>query len=97
VGWCILTVRAFGHPEAADKRFRVLISQANRVLYGHRWHKKGEGIRWCRALEYQKRDVIHYHAMLASVQDLRHLYWMDRWHELAGYARIEPIESTAAV
>jgi hypothetical protein len=31
------------------------------------------------------------------VGDLRRLYWMDRWHELAGYARIEPIESTAAV
>jgi hypothetical protein len=97
VGWCILTVRAFGHPEAADKRFRVLISQANRVLYGVRWHKHGEGIRWVRALEYQKRDVIHYHALLAGVQDLRRLYWMDRWHELAGYARIEPIDSAAAV
>ena len=43
------------HPAAADKRFRVLISQANRVLYGH------------------------------------------RWHELAGFARIEPIDSAAAV
>jgi hypothetical protein len=34
---------------------------------------------------------------MAGVQDLRRLTWMDRWHELAGYARIEPIESTAAV
>jgi hypothetical protein len=67
------------------------------VLYGHRWHKKGEGIRWGRALEYQKRDVIHYHALLAGVKDLRRLTWMDRWHELAGIARIEKIESTAAV
>jgi hypothetical protein len=45
------------HPEAADKRFRVLLSQANRMLYGHRWHKTGEGLRWVRALEYQQRDV----------------------------------------
>jgi hypothetical protein len=95
--FCTFTFRDLVHPEAADKRFRVLVSQANRVLYGHRWHKKGEGIRWVRALEYQKRDVIHYHALLAGVQDLRRLTWMDRWHELAGYARIEPIESTAAV
>ena len=50
-----------------------------------------------RGLEYQKRDVIHSHVLLAGVQDLRRLFWMDRWHELAGYARIEPIESAAAV
>ena len=95
--FCTFTFRDLVHPEAADKRFRVLISQANRVLYGHRWHKQGRGLRWVRALEYQKRDVIHYHALMAGVQDLRRLTWMDRWHELAGYARIESIESTAAV
>jgi len=95
--FCTFTFRDLVHPEAADKRFRVLISQANRVLYGHRWHKQGRGLRWVRALEYQKRDVIHYHALMAGVQDLRRLTWMDRWHELAGYARIEPIESSAAV
>ena len=96
-GSCTFTFRDIVHPEAADKRFRVLISQANRVLFGVRWHKHGAGLRWVRALEYQKRDVIHYHALMAGVQDLRRLTWMDRWHELAGYARIEPIESTAAV
>ena len=97
VGWLYLTFRDMVHPEAADKRFRVLISQANRVLFGHHWHKHGAGLRWVRALEYQKRDVIHYHALLAGVQDLRRLTWMDRWNELAGFARIEPIEITAAV
>ena len=95
--FCTFTFHDLVHPEAADKRFRVLISQANRVLYGVRWAKHGAGLRWVRALEYQKRDVIHYHALIAGVQDLRRLYWMDRWHELAGYARIEPVESAAAV
>jgi len=32
--FCTFTFRDLVHPEAADKRFRVLISQANRVLYG---------------------------------------------------------------
>jgi hypothetical protein len=95
--FCTFTFRDLVHPEAADKRFRVLISQANRVLYGHRWHKKGQGMRWVRALEYQKRDVIHYHALMAGVKDLRRLTWMDRWHELAGYARIEKIDTADAV
>src|SRR5882724_4009699 len=95
--FCTFTFRDLVHPEAADKRFRVLISQANRVLYGTMWYKRRQGLRWVRALEFQKRDVIHYHALLAGVEDLRRLFWMDRWHELAGYARIEPIESAAAV
>jgi hypothetical protein len=91
------TFRDMVHPEAADKRFRLLISQANRVLYGPRWYKRNNGIRWCRALEYQKRDVIHYHALLSNILDLRRLFWMDRWNELAGYARIEHISSIHAV
>src|SRR5215475_80672 len=70
--FCTFIFRDLVHPEAADKRFRVIISQANRVLSGHLWHKHKdtEGIRWVRALEYQKRDVIHYHALLAGVKDL---------------------------
>jgi hypothetical protein len=92
-----LTCRDFGHHEAADKCFLVLISQANRVLFGVRWSKQGRGLRWVSALEYQKRDVIHYHTLIAGVQDLRRLYWMDRWYELAGIARIEPIDAPDAV
>jgi hypothetical protein len=30
--FCTFTFRDLVHPEAADKRFRVLLSQANRVL-----------------------------------------------------------------
>jgi hypothetical protein len=67
--FCTFTFRDLVHPEAADKRFRVLISQANRVLWGVRWYQRRQGLRWVRALEYQKRDVIHYHALLAGVQD----------------------------
>ena len=95
--FCTFTFRDPIHPEAADKRFRLLISQANRTLYGPRWYTKNQGIRWCRALEYQKREVIHYHALLSNIRDLRRLFWMDRWHELAGYARIEQISSIQAV
>src|SRR5262245_57443461 len=88
--FCTFTFRDMVRPEAAAKRFRVRISQANGVLFGHHWHKHGTGLRWVRAREYQKRDVIHYHALMAGGQDLRRLYGMDRWHELAGYGRIEP-------
>lgn len=101
--WCwfvTLTFRGdYVHPETAYKRFRVFISQINRMLYGIRWYKHGQGVRWCLALEWQKRGVLHYHALIGGVgvEDLRRLSWMDRWHELAGFARIEPIRSSEAV
>jgi hypothetical protein len=87
-----LTFRGEVHPEAADKRFRVWISKLNRELFGPRWSKKGVGVRWVRALEYQRRNVIHYHGLIGGlgVESLRRFDWMDAWEQLAGYARIEP-------
>ena len=95
--FCTFTFREIVHPEAADKRFRLIISKFNREHYGIRWYKKGLGVQWVRALEYQRRGVIHYHALLAGVQELRRLSWMDLWNELAGYARIEPIRDGSVV
>jgi hypothetical protein len=95
--FCTFTFREIVHPEAADKRFRLFVSMVNREHYGPRWYKKGLGIQWVRALEYQRRGVIHYHALAAGVEALRRLTWMDIWQELAGYARIEPIRDRAAV
>lgn len=91
------TFRDAVHPEAADKRFRVLISKGNRELYGRRWAKHRKGIQWARALEYQRRGVLHYHALLSKVGDLRRLTYMDVWNRLAGFAKIEPVRSEGAV
>ena len=87
------------HPEAADKRFRIWISKINRSLYGPRWSKQKKGIRWVRALELQRRGVIHFHALLGGdgLSELRRLSWMDEWDKLAGWARIEPPRSSEAV
>jgi len=47
-------------------------------------------VRQARALEFQKRGVLHYHALLWGVRpDTRRLDWMDAWHAISGgYARI---------
>jgi hypothetical protein len=95
--YCTLTFRDEVHPEAAEKRFRTFVKHINRSLYGPRWYKHGQGIRWVRALEYQRRGVIHFHALLAGADDLPPRRWTATWHELAGFAKIEPIESPAAV
>jgi hypothetical protein len=89
-----LTFREAIHPEAADKLFRVWISKLNRHLYGVKWYKKqDQGVYWVRALELQKRGVIHFHALLADVKDLNHsalrFYWKNEWYKLGGIAHIE--------
>jgi len=91
--FCTLTFRDVVHPEAADKSFRYFTSRLNRQLYGPRWYKKAYGgIPWVRALEYQRRGVIHFHALFADVEGVRRLSWMDEWDHIAGYARIEAIK-----
>ncbi len=93
-----LTFETKVHPEAALKRWRFFTNQLNRSLYGRRWQKKEHGgIHWILGIEYQKRGVIHFHALMGAENDLntlaRRLTWMDYWNELAGFARIEAIRS----
>ncbi len=79
------------HPESADKRFRLWISKINRAI--------PDQVRWVRALELQRREVIHYHALLGGggVSELHRLSWMDEWSDVAGWARIERPRSDQAV
>jgi hypothetical protein len=50
-----------------------------------------------RALERQRRGVIHFHAVLAGIAGKRPATWEKVWNSLAGCARIEPIRDTVAV
>jgi len=73
------------------------MSKLNRQLYGPRWYKKAHGgIPWARGLEYQRRDVIHFHALFLNVKGLRRLSCMDLWNEIAGIARIEAVKDGLA-
>lgn len=95
--FCTFTFREGTHPEAADKKWRVWVSKLNRRLYGPRWHRHAfKQVFWIRALEWQKRDVLHYHALVGDHDDLnnrvRRLTMMDEWFSLAGIARIDPIQ-----
>ena len=105
------TFREDVHPERAFKAFRVFLSIVNRKLYGLRWHKHGQGVRWVLAMERQRRGVVHFHALLSSAElvELLRSSWrpeaggrwgndvLEIWNSLAGFARIERIHSSAAV
>ena len=73
-----LTFAELVHPEAADKRWRAFVRQ---VEGRHRT------IRWVRALEYQRRGVIHFHALMAGLDDLTYNTVRRRW--TWGYSWIE--------
>lgn len=94
--FCTLTFREAVHPEAAAQRFDGFAARMNRVVYGRPWYQHGLGVQWVRALEYQRRGVPHFHAVLAGAPGLHRTTWEQAWDALAGYARIEPIRQPAA-
>jgi len=74
-----LTFKDRTAPEQAEKEFHRYVRRINERLYGKRYRKKGTAINWARALEYQKRGVIHFHCltngtMPVKYSDLRHLW-----------------------
>jgi len=85
------------HPERAAKCFRVWVATANRMAFGHGWASRGEGVTWVRALEYQRRGTIHFHGLMSGVGGLRRLTLMDRWKELAGFARVGAVKDQERV
>lgn len=106
------TFRFAAHPERADKVFRVWISKLNRELYGVRWHRRSGGLWWARASEPHKSGRLHFHALVGGpgLADVHRPDWMDCnakkrgipkcgrcWYCLAGFARIEPPNSSGAV
>jgi len=93
------TFRDSVHPEKADKLFHVLMCMMNARLFGRRWYKKGRCVRWVRAIEMQKRNVLHYHALIGGKGSpgLKAREFEEAWYELAGIARISAVASQGAV
>jgi TnpA family transposase len=82
--------------EVARKRFRLLESKLNRALHGRRWARKakrGQGVGWVRVVEYQQRDVIHFHALFTGIAGLRLRDGAAVWREVAGHATIGRIRN----
>jgi hypothetical protein len=87
------TFREEIHPEQADRRYNRFIRNINQALFGKRFVEQGKGIYHVKAIEYQRRGVIHFHTLMGGgVSKLRRLTWMDIWYEDNGQARIEPYD-----
>jgi hypothetical protein len=81
------------HPEQADKRFYRWIREINESIHGRRYREKGLGIIYTKAIEYQKRGVLHFHALMGpdDLNSRNHFDYMNLWYnEGNGFARIYP-------
>jgi len=54
------------HPEEAIKRYHRFIRKINERLFGKNYRKQGKGVVWIRALELQRRGVIHFHSLIGN-------------------------------
>jgi len=61
-----LTFRDPVHREVADRRFKRWIIHINNALYGGNFVKKKKGVTWLKAMERQKRGVLHFHCLIGS-------------------------------
>lgn len=86
-----LTFKDCTHPESAGKVFNNWIHRLNRDSYGQSyWKDKSKSVFWARGTEYQRRGVIHYHALVGGVPDfIRSSKYRDWWHEHVGLCKVE--------
>ena len=101
-GWqwewfCTMTFRERVHPERAHKLWRWVVRGIDRELYGPQVARRAEGLQWVRALEFQRRGVIHYHALARRTRGYRRLTVMDLWKDVAGYAKVEAVRNVESV
>jgi len=93
------TFREEVHPEKADKLFRLWCALVDESHLGSTWHRKSQQknrLQWVRGLEWQKRGVLHYHALIRNLPAYRdgfsdRLTWAGKWNELAGFGLICPV------
>lgn len=98
--WYItLTFTAEIHPEQANKYFYRWIRKINEIAYGKHYRKHGGGVTWVRGLEFQRRGVIHFHALISGIpEDFNRLSAMILWEDTGkkcGFARIYPYKEGA--
>lgn len=94
-----LTFQEQIHPDIAKKRFSRFIRKINEELYGRRYREKNLAVPWVHVIEYQKRNVVHFHFLIGGdVWKLERLKYKYLWEKnfmpqeeetINGFARID--------
>lgn len=95
--FCTFTFREPVHPEQANRHLHRFIRELNQVRFGTRYRKHGLGVWYVNAMEWQKREVLHFHSLIGGgLQSFDRFHWMELWNRDNGFARIYPYASTGA-
>lgn len=86
----------------AKRRFHRWLRKINETLYGRRFRRKKLGASFVITTEYQKREVLHFHALIGGdVCNLNRNEWKKKWENncfqknkknINGFARIEKFD-----
>ncbi|GAI40548.1 unnamed protein product, partial [marine sediment metagenome] len=106
--WSLYATLTFKEPvreSAAERDFLRWLHPLNIQRFGRRYRRHGKEIAWVRGTEYQKRGVLHYHALLGNTGELNQYEAMSTWencgspididggsHPRTGFARIYPYD-----
>ncbi|MEW6145740.1 MAG: hypothetical protein AB1598_12045 [Thermodesulfobacteriota bacterium] len=76
-----LTFRDEIKPWIAKKRFEKWLESLNLELFGEEYKQEGLGIRYALSIEYQKRGILHFHALLGAkgLKEINREYMAKLW------------------
>jgi len=88
--WATFTFAVWIHAERAGQKYDVWAAELQ--------EETGNPMRHARALEYQKRGVVHFHALIYGVnRRTRRKTWEQRWEETGeGWCAIYPYDRARA-
>jgi len=92
--WCSLTFMGCPSEPLAHKLFRCWINKLNRKTFGSNYYRRGEGLRWIRGSELQKRESIHFHVFIAGDPKPTCEEAQALWESLGGNAKVEAYDPT---
>jgi len=106
--WCwfgTFTFKDAIHPEAADKAFKYWVSLVGQSYLGKNWRRKAaRAPQWVRGLEWQRRDVLHYHALITNVpreyaEFAWRVFFRQLWvsRDIGGFMRLDACDGSDAV
>jgi len=74
-----LTYRQSVKSSSAELDFMRWLSRLHKDRFGARYRSRGQTLNWARALEYQKRGVLHYHVLMGKTGNLDRFDAMRLW------------------
>jgi len=79
---------------AAERDWNRFIRELNTIRFGKRYRKRGETITYARGIEYQRRRVLHFHALIGLlVPRMNQFDAMKIWEQCGSLVDIDEVKA----